>query len=354
MREIRMAFQIDFPYDSPPSDLVVDLWAEYDRKKPLVTMLWTTPDGREIDLASISMDASTTFYASQDSRLARKLGQQRPQEALFAPVAGKDLDTGDRSALRGTYQLVVSGFVFEDKADVDARLTLYGRVHGLAGTDHRRRDLTVGLLWGMPVALALGVLGAVCSSLATMLIAGIGVWFGGWVDNLIQRLTEIDMTLPAIPLSVAVYFMYSKSVWMVLGIIILLSVFGSAIKNYRAAFLQVKEAAYIEAAQSYGAGDWRIILRYLVPRILPVLIPQLVIMVPGYVFLEATLAIIGVRDPVLPTWGKLIYDSLTNGSFQGYYYWILEPMALLMLTGLAFAMLGFALDRILNPRLREE
>jgi peptide/nickel transport system permease protein len=118
-------------------------------------------------------------------------------------------------------------------------------------------------------------------------------------------------------------------------------------------FLQVKASGYIEAARVYGASSWRIIFLYLVPRIMPVLVPQLVIMIPGYVFLEATLAFLGVSDVYLPTWGKVINDALTCNVFEGHYYWVLEPVALLLLTGLAFALVGFALDRILNPRLRD-
>ena len=132
----------------------------------------------------------------------------------------------------------------------------------------------------------------------------------------------------------------------------MVSSFGRALKNMRAALLQIREMPYVEAAQSYGASNARIILRYLVPRIIPVLIPQLVITIPGFVFLEATLAIIGVRELYLPTWGKVIYDALTSGVLYDHYYRILEPVALLLLTGLAFAMVGYSLDRVFNPRLR--
>jgi peptide/nickel transport system permease protein len=84
------------------------------------------------------------------------------------------------------------------------------------------------------------------------------------------------------------------------------------------------------------------------------LIPGLVSAVPAFVFLEASLAVLGLGDPVLPTWGKIIQDANSNGAlYRGYYYWILEPAVLLMATGLGFAMLGFALDRIFNPKLRD-
>jgi peptide/nickel transport system permease protein len=160
--------------------------------------------------------------------------------------------------------------------------------------------------------------------------------------------------LPLLPILIMVGTFYSRSIWVILGVLILLGIFGAGIKTYRAIFLQVKEAPYVEAARAYGAGNGRIISQYLVPRIIPLLIPQLVVLIPTYVFIEASLAVLGLGDPVLPTWGKIIDDAQSNGAlYNGYYYWVLQPAALLMLTGLGFAMVGFALDRIFNPRLRE-
>jgi len=147
---------------------------------------------------------------------------------------------------------------------------------------------------------------------------------------------------------------YSRSIWLMLGVTILLSIFGGSIITYRSIFLQTKEASYIEAARAYGASSWRIIFSYLIPRMVPLLIPALVSSVPSFVFLEASLAVLGLGDPVLPTWGKIIDDAWADGAlYQARYYWVLEPAVLLMITGLGFAMLGFALDRIFNPRLRE-
>jgi peptide/nickel transport system permease protein len=186
-----------------------------------------------------------------------------------------------------------------------------------------------------------------------MAIAALGAWHGGWVDSLIQRITEVNIILPTLPFAIMIFILYSRSIWTVLLVIVLLNIFGSSIKNYRAAFLQVRESAFIEGAIAYGAKGGRIIRRYMIPRILPILLPQLVIMVPGFVFYEATLAYLGLSDPHLPTWGKVVHDALTNGAYLGHYYWILEPIGLLLITGLSFALFGFALDRIINPRLRE-
>jgi peptide/nickel transport system permease protein len=173
------------------------------------------------------------------------------------------------------------------------------------------------------------------------------------VDATIQRITEVNLILPVLPILIMIATFYSRSLWLILGVIILLSIFGGGIKTYRAIFLQVKEAPFIEAAQAYGTSSHRIVTRYMIPRIIPLIIPGLVIGIPAFVFLEASLAILGLGDPVLPTWGKVINDAQTQGAlYNGFYYWVLEPAVLLMLTGVGFTMLGFALDRVFNPRLR--
>jgi len=342
------SFNFDYPYSEFPVEMLIYFASTYQEKLPNVSMTWLTPDGREIRIGSLNLEPAQTYRIDQDERLERKLRGVPIIQGLLG-----DPEQEYAVPLQGTYELQISALTFEEDSNVDAEMIIYGQVSGLAGTDNQRRDLMVALLWGAPVALAFGFMGAIVTSLISMLIAAVGVWYGGWVDEVIQRITEVNIILPTLPVAIMVFIMYSKSIWAILGVIVLLNIFGNAIKNYRAVFLQVKEAGYIEGALAYGASNSRIILRYLVPRIIPVLIPQLVIMVPGFVFYEATLAYLGLSDPQLPTWGKVIYDAVSSGLYQGNYYWVLQPVALLVLTGLAFALLGFALDRVINPRLRD-
>ena len=347
MTKVPIAFTFDYPYEGFPQELTVYFRADYEAKTPFVSASLLTPDGREIRIGDLAVSDRTTYRISQDTKLQRRLGDQLPHIGLFA-----DPDNPDR-AVPGTYTMVLDTLVFEPEADVDAELVIYGQVGGLGGTDHRRRDLMIALLWGTPIALSFGLLAAVGTTMTTMIIAGIGTWFGGLVDAIIQRITEVNMILPFLPILIMIGTFYSRSLWVILGVVILLSIFGASIKTYRAVFMQVKESPYIEAAQAYGATNSRLIFRYLIPRIIPLIIPQLVVTIPAYVFLEASLALLGLGDPILPTWGKIIDDARSNGAlYQGQYYWVLEPSILLMITGLAFALVGFSLDRIFNPRLR--
>jgi peptide/nickel transport system permease protein len=348
-RDITFDLTFDYPYDGFPQEMNLFLRTQYAEKQPYISLVWLTPDGRDIRVADFAAGRTASYRFAQDTRLQRRLGGQVPHIGVLA-----DPNADNQVALRGTYTLQVTALVFDEEADADAELVIYGQVHGLAGTDHRRRDLMVALLWGTPVALSFGLLAAVGTTVTTMIIAAVGVWFGAWVDELIQRITEVNLILPVLPILIMIGTFYSRSIWLMLGVIIVLSIFGTGIKTYRAVFLQVKESYYIEAARAYGASDARIIFRYLVPRIIPLLIPQLVVLIPSFVFLEASLAVLGLGDPTLPTWGKIIDDARSAGAlYLGYYYWVLEPAALLMLTGLAFALVGFSLDRIFNPRLRE-
>jgi peptide/nickel transport system permease protein len=346
----RLQVPLAFAYDSSafPSEVNMFLTVPRSEQPVFVRMVWQMPDGRRITLGSRRLAQDERVSLSQDWSLERRLGRV-PHIGLFTAAAPEE----EARVERGRYVLVLDVILFDAEARLGADLVVYGRVHGLAGTDHQRRDLTLALLWGTPIALAFGLLAAVGTTLTTLVIAATGVWFGRLVDALIQRLTEVNMILPLLPVLVMVGTLYSTSIWVMLGVVIALGIFSAGIKMYRAMLLPIRQAPYIEAARAYGAGNARIILRYMIPRILPVLIPTFVTLVPGFVFLEASLALLGLGDPVLPTWGKVLNDAQSQSAlYFGYYYWVLAPAALLMLTGLGFAMLGFALDRVFNPRLR--
>jgi len=346
----RLAIPLSFHYDAGgfPSELNVFIDADIAAGEAFVRMIWETPDGREIPLGGRRISGDQRISISQDLDLERRL-QAVPHVGLLAQPNGD----GVREVLAGDYQLRLDAIVFDPEDRLDAELVVYGRVHGLAGTDHQRRDLGVALLWGTPIALAFGLLAAVGTTVTTLVIAAVGVWYRGMIDAVIQRLTEVNMILPLLPILVMVGTLYSTSIWVMLGVVIVLGIFSAGIKMYRAMLLPIRQAPYIEAAQAYGASNMRIVLRYMIPRILPVLIPTFVTLIPTFVFLEASLALLGLGDPELPTWGKVLNDAQAQSAlYHGFYYWVVSPAALLMLTGLGFAMLGFALDRVFNPRLR--
>ncbi len=352
---IEFVYSFDYDYNELPQDFFLYFTSNYQSKNPFVSMTLLTPSGEDIKIADIGITKNQNYRFEQDEKLRTRLNRlhkgNEPSTAMQGLLSKLGSDPFEID--KGTYKLTIQATTFEEGSDVDVELIMHGKVFGFFGTDHLRRDLKVAMMWGAPIALAFGLTAALGSAIITMFISAIGTWFGGWLDELIQRITEVNMVLPYFAILIMVGTFYSRSIWTLLLVTIILNMFSASIKSQRAIFLQVKESTYIEAAIAYGASDLRVVTRYMIPRVIPMIIPGLVSAVPSYVFLEASLALLGLGDPSIPTWGKVINDARTVGAqYQGMYYWILEPAVLLMITGFGFALLGFALDRIFNPRLR--
>ncbi len=358
--EKTITFTFDFSYKGTPSEVFLYFDPKYDQKPPFVTLAWKCPDGRSINLKRTIAGRDSSYNFQTGVPIPQLINQnpawrnwfdmasQYPTPAfnmLFAEPGAAQL-----TPQRGTYQLTVTSQLFEPESDLQVQFVLLGQVYGPVGTDYARRDLLVPLFWGMPFALFIGLLGTLITTLVAMLLPAIGVWYGGWVDVLVQRLSEINMVLPGLAIAVLVNVLFNLNIWIILGVVVVINAFGSPLKIIRSALLQAKEAPYIESARSYGAGNFRIITHYLLPRIMPVVIPQLVAQVPSFIFWEATLGFFNIQS-TYPTWGRIIYDGLSRGALYSSPFWVLEPIFLLLLTGLAFAMLGSALERILNPRI---
>ena len=345
-RQVSFTLPFDYAYTVYPQDMLVLFSPRFTEKKPFVFLSLLRPDGKEVRIKQSATGKDTSVLVSKEFGLIQRLKGTPPIEGLFSPAAG-----AEGQVLQGAYQLKVTAILFEPDSDIDVELVVYGHVFGLAGTDLKRRDLSMVLLWGTAVALAFGLLAAGGTILSSAVLAAAGAWFGGWVDGLIQRISEINMVLPLLPTSILIFYLYSKSILVILGVTILLSIFGNSIKTYRAMFLQVIESPYIEAARSYGAPPWRIIFTYLIPRIRTVMLPQLAILVPGYIFYEATLAFLGVSDPQLPTLGKMLFETMKSGLFVQPLYLLIEPVAALLFIGLGFAMFGVSLERLYSERM---
>jgi len=251
---IDFTYKFDYQYDYFPQDLLIYFTSTYTSKQPFVSVYLITPDERKIRISDFGINQKQTFRFSQDEKLLKRLKSNDVITGLFAIP-----ESNPPVPLKGTYQLEINGITFEKGSDINAEFVFHGNLYGLAGTDNQRRDLTVPLLWGAPIALAFGLIAAMGTAILTMIISAIGAWYGGWLDGLIQRITEVNMVLPFLAILIMVGTFYSRSIWVILGVTVVLSIFTSSIKSYRAIFMQVRESTYIEAAKAYGASDLRII-----------------------------------------------------------------------------------------------
>ena len=335
----------DYRYTTFPSELVFFYDVSYATARPILTLTWIKPDGSETELDR-----------SIPNRGASRLNLDPVESLTEGPAESGDRadgspDSGLR-AVKGEYTLRIEATTFESGTfSISGEIIVYGGVYGLGGTDDRRRDLGVALCWGAPIAIMFGFLASIGTTMLGFMLAAIGAWFGGWIDGTLQRVTEVNMMIPFLPTIMMVGWFLSPNLWVLLGFIVGFSIFTGRLKTYRAMFLQLKGAEYIEAARAYGASNSRIIFRYMIPHAFPAMLPNLILGIPRFVFLEASLAFLGVADPKLLTWGKMLSEA-RSALYRGEYQYVLGPAFLLLLTGLSFSMLGYTLDRIFNPRLR--
>ncbi|MBX3047598.1 MAG: ABC transporter permease subunit [Anaerolineales bacterium] len=358
-RIVKIVYEFDFNYRQMPEEIFLYFESQYTSKRPFILWTWSTPDGRELDLVALGdpgyLKVPLTDKVFTGPSAARRASAIYPNldnlkpEQLALYYLFTDPESANATPVNGLYRLEIEARLFEPEADLNAQLVMLGQVYGAGGTDGYRRDLLVPLVWGMPFALLFGLGAAIFSVFVALFLGAAAVWYSGWIDWFVQRLSDLNMVLPVLAIGVLFYSFYGLSIWSVLFVIVLFSSFGSPVKTFRSAFLQLKQAGYIEAARTYGASDGRIIFRYMIPKIMPLLIPQLIYLIPTFVFLEATLGMFNIRM-IYPTWGRIIYEALNSGLLYGSRFWVLQPLGLVFLTGMAFSMVGFALDKILNPK----
>ncbi len=351
----------EYPYDDFPSEINIFFTAKYKYKAPTISIYWVRPDGSILFLRDYTLRMQDDrYYLSNDLNVEARLFDvfidkigKKPnfvvtvERGLFANFSA------DLAILKGQYRLILEAVLSEGEG-INATLVVYGIVHGFTGTDHCRRPLSIALLWGAPIALSFGLLAAVLTTALNLIIGTISGWYGGTVDMIIQRIVEINTIIPFLPVLILLSTLYKLDISLILLSIIILNIFSIGTKNIRVLVMQLSTSSYIEAAKAYGASNLRIIFIYIIPKILPSIVPGIISSVPNFVFLEAALSYLGLGDPFLPTWGKVISDAFSNGAFyKGYYYWILEPVFMLVITALSFSLIGSALEKIVNPRLKE-
>jgi len=366
-----------FEYDTFPPDMRVYFRANWSSFKPLITITWERPDGEKITMFSgfptrqaplmdtfdVPADTVEGARAGLEGRLrewaagfnATDVAVVHPHVTLYAETGPDMLSPARASVLHGPYALTVEALAFDANDTLEARFVSYGGVYGLAGTDSLRRDHLVGLLWGAPVALAFGAVAAVLTVMAQVILGALGAYYGGRFDEVIQRATDFVIIIPVLPILILIGFLYRPDLVRILLIIVAFNVVGGTTKVIRSIALQVKEESYIEAARAYGASRARILFRYIIPRTMPYTFALMSLSVPAFIFLEASLSFLGVGDPVLPTWGSIMGDASRGGAiYNGLWWWVALPASGIVFITVAFAFLGYAFDKVLNPRLREE
>ncbi len=270
----------------------------------------------------------------------------------------KGMINGTAPVLKGTYKLTFAMLIKVPKKPANigmpqltvTRARVLG-VYGIIGTDVHGRDLWPALLYGLRWALIVGISVAVISTLIGVFYGVISGYLGGYADTIMTRIAQIVYSLPVLPLLIMLSYFFGPSIW---HVIIILIAFGwsGLVFTVRSMVLQIKENLYVEAARAIGASSWRIIFKHVFPQVLPYTFASMALSVPGAILAEAGLSYLGLGDPNIVTWGKILHDAHANGAvLKGAWWWVIPPGLGIAIVGMTFVFIGYALDRILNPRL---
>lgn len=358
------SYNFNFNYDSYPSDFMFMYTAKYGSIQPAVQIDVIRPDGNQFQIyfASLppSQNESNEFSArifSTDRLIVDSLtgysnlfsytvDATRPQVMIFS-------DTEENKVLKGTYVIRNTFYLF-DPSDtvVDSGVILGGKVYGTMGTDDLRRDLVIGLLWGAPVALFIGLTVSAAAVFIGLLYGIFAGYKGNRTDEGLMRINDVFYSLPTLPLLVILSVTIGRSIFLITGFLVIFSWVGMA-KISRSLALQIKNLQYIEAAKLMGQSDTKIIFKHIIPQLLPLTFASIAIAVPAAILGEAALSFLGLGDPTIPTWGQILHDAHSAAAMsRGLWWWIVPPGLMIAITGVAFVLIGNALDNIVNVRSR--
>jgi len=220
------------------------------------------------------------------------------------------------------------------------------------GTDGGGSDMVGLLVIGARVSLLVGFAGAAVSVLIGGTVGLLSGFFGGKLDIVLMRITDYMLVIPDIPLMIVVAALFGRSLTNII-LIIGLIYWTSTARLLRAQVKSIRERVYVQRARALGAGNARLLFRHVLPQVMPLLIANTVLFVAYAIFAETFMTFLGLGDPSMVSWGRLIENAFTDDAILNNAWWaIVPPGVAVVIVVLAVTMVGQAMEDAFNPRLR--
>ena len=217
------------------------------------------------------------------------------------------------------------------------------------GTDVAGRDILAGILNGARISLLIGVLASLAATVVGVAFGALAGYYGGWVDDVLMRVTEFFLTIPSFVLAVVVVAIFQPSVVTVTAAIAVVS-WPSVARLARGEFIAQRGRDYVQGCRAIGMPDWEIILFQIMPNALPPVIVVASLMVATAILTESGLSFLGLGDPNLVSWGYMI--GVARTVLRVAWWMAAIPGVMILITVLAINLVGEGLNDALNPRLK--
>jgi len=223
----------------------------------------------------------------------------------------------------------------------------------ILGTDDVGKDVFSLIIHGSRASLLIGLAATAIAVLIGTVVGVISGYFGGVKGELLMRVTDMFLVLPALPFMIILAAILQPSIWNVILAIGVTSWTHTA-RITRSLTLSLRERTYILRAKAIGCGNGRIISKYIVPQIIPVVFACSVVIAANAIASEAILSFIGLGDIRVVSWGTILYFAFQSGAFtRGAWWYFLPPGICITATVLMFILVGQGFDEIINPKLRK-
>ncbi|MGI5853400.1 MAG: ABC transporter permease [Bacillota bacterium] len=357
----------NYKYDDPPTDMAFRATVMGDVSFMLSLV---RPDGIEIPLFDTYTSSSTpndfrvsfnsdaldnifefaTQYEDPTASFIYNKSTLNAMNVLFSKAQYGILDNPE--PLKGEYVFKITAATIGSGDVSNLRIEVAGKVFGILGTDNAKRDLWSGIICGTKWALLIGLSTSLISVFIGVLYGVVSAYFGGVVDMIMMRIFEIVNSMPLLPIIIVMSAIFKPNLWTMI-ILMCLFFWTGSVRTVRSMGLQIKEETYIEAARALNASNGRIIFKHMLPQLIPYSFASMALSVPGAILYESTISLLGLGDATIVTWGQILQAASSGGAvLHGLWWWVVPPGVCMALMGMTFAFIGFAMDTILNPKLR--
>lgn len=221
----------------------------------------------------------------------------------------------------------------------------------LLGRDDAGKDVWSQLIYGARVSLTVGFAASFVSMFIGSSVGLIAGYYGGKIGNFLMRIVDFLMVIPDLPLMLVIIAVWGRGLFKIVLVIGLLGWTYTA-RLVRSQTLTLKERQFITRAKSIGASNRRIILRHILPQVLPLIVAQAVLDISASILAESSLSFLGLGDPTLVSWGNMLNFAFERAVSRQAWWFLLPPGFAILWVTLALILIGNSLEEIVNPRIK--